>query len=419
MEAFGTLNVSHMLPRTGQGRAMGLTVKDAEGLKIKPGKAERVVFDDKVSGFGLRIREGGSRTWIYQYRIGKKQRRMVLGSAKSVPLGLARENAGKLEAKVKLGGDPAMDKATARREADNTFGVLVDQYLEARKSDWRPRSEAEITRHLTKHAKSLHSMPIAAISQRNVATLLSELAKDTGSITSNRVRASLCAFFGWVIREGIRLPEGNVASYTEKRKEKSRDRVLTDTELKPIWKACADDDYGSVLKLLILTGQRAKEISDLRWDEVHDEQIIFPGDRTKNGRQHVVPLSDAAKDILSKIPSKDRRCVFGRDDSGFQGWDKAKGRIDARIAESEKPLAHWTPHDLRRTVATRMADLGVQPHIIEAVLNHVSGHKSGVAGIYNRATYDKEKREALNLWAEHVMALVEGRAAKILPLKRA
>src|SRR5262249_42440820 len=186
--------------------------------------------------------------------------------------------------------------------------------------------------------------------------------------------------------DGIRLPEGNVASYTEKRKEKSRDRVLTDAELKTIWKACADDDYGAVLKLLMLTGQRANEIGDLRWSEVHDEQILLPGERTKNGRPHIIPLSDVAKGILSSVPSKDRAHVFGRDDSGFQGWSKAKEKIDAQIADGKKPPAHWTPHDLRRTVATRMAELGVQPHIIEAVLNHVSGHKGGVAGIYNRAT---------------------------------
>ena len=399
--------------------AMGLTVKAADGLKLKPGQKERIEFDDKVAGFGLRIREGGSRTWIYQYRIGKKQRRMVLGSAKSVPLGLARENASKLEAKVRLGGDPAMDKDTARRDADNTFGVLVDQYLEARKTEWRERSEAEIRRHLTKHAKPLHSMPIAAVSQRNVAGLLSDLAGEAGNVTANRVRASLCAFFGWIIREGIRLPEGNVASYTNKREERSRDRVLSDAELKTIWNACLEDDYGVVLKLLILTGQRANEIGELRWDEIDDEQILLPAERTKNGRAHIVPLSEPAQLILGEWADEGRKFVFGRDDSGFQGWSKAKEKIDERIAEAKKKLAHWTPHDLRRTVATRMAELGVQPHIIEAVLNHVSGHKGGVAGIYNRATYEKEKREALSLWAEHVTALIDGRAAKVLPLKRA
>src|SRR5262249_4776224 len=108
--------------------------------------------------------------------------------------------------------------------------------------------------------------------------------------------------------------------------------------------------------------------------------------------------------------------VFGRDDTGFHGWQMARQSLDARIAP---PFEHWVPHDLRRTCATRMADLGVQPHIVEAVLNHVSGHKAGVAGIYNRASYDREKREALNLWAEHLMAVVEGRAATVVPLRSA
>ena len=399
---------------------MRLTIKSADDLKLPVGKNDHIVFDDDITGFGIRLRESGSRTWIYQYRIGSKQRRMVLGAVKSVPLKLARENAGKLEAKVRLGGDPAMEKETARQEADNTFGELADKYLEARKSEWRPRSEIEVRRHLTNHAKSLHRLPITSVGQRDVAALLGSIANNSGNVTSNRVRASLYAFFGWVIREGIRLPEGNVVSYTNIREEKSRDRVLSDAELKAIWAACLDDHSGAIIKLLMLTGQRVNEIAALRWDEVHDEQIVLPAERTKNDRSHIVPLSDAAKAILTACNGKDRICVFGRDDTGFQGLGYAKPRLDARIAEANgKPLPHWTPHDLRRTVATRMADLGVQPHIIEAVLNHVSGHKGGVAGIYNRATYDKEKREALNLWAEHLMATVEGRAAVVVPLKRA
>jgi integrase len=399
---------------------MRLTIKSADDLKLPVGKKDHIVFDEDITGFGIRLREGGSRTWIYQYRIGSKQRRMVLGAAKSVPLRLARENAGKLEAKVRLGGDPAMDKETARREADNTFGELADKYLEARKSEWRPRSEIEVRRHLTNHAKSLYRLPITSVGQRDVAALLGNIANNSGNVTSNRVRASLYAFFGWVIREGIRLPEGNVVSYTNIREEKSRDRVLSDAELRAIWAACLDDYSGAIIKLLMLTGQRVNEIAALRWDEVHDDQIVLPAERTKNYRAHVVPLSDAAKAILTAFNGKGRICVFGRDDTGFQGLGYAKPRLDARIAEANgKLLPHWTPHDLRRTVATRMVDLGVQPHIVEAVLNHVSGHKGGVAGIYNRATYDREKREALNLWAEHVMAMLEGRAAVVVPLKRA
>ena len=398
---------------------MKLTVKTTEGIKLPKGKSDCIVFDDDIAGFGLRLREGGSRTWVYQYRIGKKQRRVVLGSAKSVPLSLARKNASDLEAKVRLGGDPAMSKETARLEVDNTFAVLADQFLEARKPSWRTRTHEEIKRHLIKDAKSLRPFPITAVAQRNIANLLSDIAKEKGNVTANRVRSSLCAFFGWTIREGVRLPEGNIASYTNKREESSRDRVLTDRELGLIWNACLDDDYGAILKLLMLTGQRANEIAQLHWSEVHDQQIMLPAERTKNARSHVIPLSEAANGILPWFRKDDRKFVFGRDDTGFSGWGKAKEKLDARVAEAKKPLEHWTVQDLRRTVATGMAEVGVQPHIIEAVLNHVSGHKGGVAGIYNRATYDKEKREALNLWAEHLLVIIEGRKAVVVPMKRA
>jgi integrase len=394
---------------------MQFTVKTTAGVKLE-GKTERIVFDEDIKGFGLRLREGGSRTWIYQYRIGSKQRRMVLGSAKSVPLGVARENAGRFEARVKLGGDPAMDKEAARRSADETFGVLVDQYMAARRSKWRPNTEREVTRHLMKYAKSLHRFPIAAVSQKNVAELLDKLA---GDATRNRVRANLSTFFSWAIKKGIDLPKGNIASYTEKHKENSRTRVLSEGELRAIWGACRDNAFGAIVKLLLLTGQRKSEIGFLRWDEVREEQILLPGERTKNKRDHVVALSDAAKEILEKFRSDGRTHVFGRYDTGFGGWNTAKRELDARLADAGNALPYWTLHDLRRTVATGMADLGVQPHIVEAVLNHVSGHKGGVAGIYNRATYDKEKREALNLWAEHVVATVEGRKAVVVPLKRA
>ena len=394
---------------------MQFTVKTTAGVKLD-GKTERIVFDEDIKGFGLRLREGGSRTWIYQYRIGSKQRRMVLGSAKSVPLGVARENAGRLEARVKLGGDPAMDKEAARRSADETFGVLVEQYMASRRSKWRPNTEREVTRHLMKYAKSLHRFPIAAVSQKNVADLLDNLA---GDATRNRVRANLSTFFSWAIKKGIDLPKGNIASYTEKHKENSRTRVLSDDELRAIWGACRDNAFGAIVKLLLLTGQRKSEIGFLRWDEVREEQILLPGERTKNKRDHVVPLSDAAKEILNKFRADGRTHVFGRYDTGFGGWNTAKRELDARLTEAGNVLPYWTLHDLRRTVATGMAELGVQPHIVEAVLNHVSGHKGGVAGIYNRATYDKEKREALNLWAEHVTALVEGREAVVVAMKRA
>jgi integrase len=393
------------------------TDKNTASLSLPAGKLDHVWWDDSIVGFGIRLRAGGARKWVYRYRIGGKQRSIILGSATSVPLSVAKKNASTLEARVRLFDDPALDRQNAKLEADNTFGVLAAQYLATRKPEWRPATFKQNERHLNKYARPLHRVQIAAVSQRNIANLLNSIAAEAGDVTANRVRASLGAFFGWVIREGIRLPEGNIAAYTNKREEKSRERVLTNAELKAIWSACSDNDFGAIIKLLVLTGQRKKEIGWLRWDEVHDEQIVLPSNRTKNGRTHIVPLSDAAKAIVSGCRRDGRECVFGRSDTGFGGWNEAKKALDARM--TGKPLQHWTLHDLRRTVATRMAELGVQPHIIEAVLNHVGGHKGGVAGIYNRATYDKEKREALNLWAEHVTALIEGRKAIVVPMKRA
>jgi integrase len=395
---------------------MRFTIKSVDDLKLQPRQKECIVFDDDIPGFGLRIREGGSRTWIFQYRIGSKQRRMVLGSARSAQLNLAdmRKTASKLHGRVALGEDPAMNKATAKRDAENTFLSYAEQYLESRKGSWRPGTYREVKRHLLLHAKPLHGFPIVAVSQNDVVRLLENI----GGVTANRTRANLCALMGWIIRRGIKLPAGNVAAETDKpAQEQARERVLSDAELKAIWGGCIDDDYSAIIKLLVLSGCRLNEIGRLRWDEIHDEQIILPGARTKNNRAHIVPLSEPAKAILTGLRRRpDRACVFGRrQDNGFSGWSAAKRDLEARANIAER----WTVHDLRRTVATRMAELGVQPHIIEAVLNHVSGHKGGVAGIYNRATYDKEKREALNLWAEHVTALVEGRAAVVVPMKRA
>ena len=386
---------------------MKLTVKSVADIQPPANKPDHVVWDDDVSGFGLRIRNGGKRTWIYRYRIGKQQRSITLGNTKSVPLAVARANAGQLEAKVRLGGDPALDKQTTRSEAENTVGALIDQYINARQADWRPNSQRQVRRHLLNYARPVHRLPVTAVTQRNIASLLNDVAEASGAVSSNRLRASLATFLGWVIRQGIELPKGNVVSYTEARKEKSRERVLGNAEIKAIWHACRDDDHGTIIKLLLLSGQRAAEIGELRYDEIQGDQILLPSSRTKNKRPHAVPLSAPARAVLGKTRIAGRIFVFGRDDTrGFQGWGVCKKRLDQRVAKAGTPLAHWTVHDLRRTAATGMINLGTQPHIVEAVLNHVSGHKSGVAGIYNRATYDAEKREALERWAQHVLTIV-------------
>jgi len=228
----------------------------------------------------------------------------------------------------------------------------------------------------------------------------------------------LSAFFNWCISEGY--AENNPVVGTNRRPEKSRDRVLSDSDLTAIWAATAGaDDYSAIVRLLMLTGCRADEIGSLSWAEVFDDRVVLPGSRVKNSRDHIVPLSAPAQAILHARPKMlGRDFVFGRahSDGGFAGWSSCKVLLDERIKASGAKVKDWTNHDLRRSVATRMGELGVQPHIIEAVLNHVSGHKHGVAGIYNRATYAAEKQAALILWADHLMNVVEGKARKVVPL---
>jgi integrase len=401
---------------------MILTEQKANALKLAPGQADLIEFDDAIPGFGIRLREGGSRTWIFQYKLGPKQRRLVLGKTSAVKAGAARDIASKLHAKVKLGGDPAAEKAISKTQAGDTFGKLVTQYLEFQKGNLRERSYEEVERHLESHSKPLHALPAITIDQRTIADRLNAVAKASGTVAANRTRASLSALFGWAMREG--LAASNPAANTNKREEKSRDRILADVELRTIWQSLEDDQYSTIIKLLMLTGQRRDEIAALRWDEIDfDREVIsLPGERTKNGRAHDIAMTGMVRALLEAQQKKDDRSfVFGRGEGGYSGWSRSKERLDERIKEANggKALLPWVLHDLRRSVATGMADLGVQPHVIEAVLNHVSGHKGGIAGIYNRAQYTAERARALALWDDHIAAVIKGRKSNVTRLRGA
>jgi integrase len=238
------------------------------------------------------------------------------------------------------------------------------------------------------------------------------VASEKGGPTANRMRATLSKFFGWAIQEGL-LDGANPVIGTNQQTERSRDRVLSGDELRQIWNALdGHSAYAAIVRILMLTGARANEIGGLRWSEIVGDKIVLPGARTKNGREHIIPLTVAVRALLDQRP-RTRDVVFGRS-QGFHGWAWSKIALDQRLRDSGAALAHWTHHDLRRSMATHMAESGTPPHIIEAVLNHVSGHKAGVAGIYNRASYEPQKRIALEKWADHVEALVGAKRAATL-----
>jgi integrase len=394
---------------------MKLTKPLVDKLRAPKGK-EIIEWDDDLPGFGVRVRDTKeSARYIFQYRTGTKQRRITLGRCTAIDPAVARKQAAKLHAKVRLGEDPAGTKAESRSRASETFGRCVETYLQWQRPQVRDTSFRDIERHLRKNLGPLHGLHIANVDRRAIAKQLSDLAA-TAPVQANRTRASLSRFFNWVMGQG--LADSNPALLTNKVDEGgARDRVLSEKEIKALWIALPEGDFGDILRLLLLTGSREAEIAELQWDEIDFERgvIELPPERTKNHRRHLFPMSDMVRDILQARPQqKDRTLVFGNGEGGFSGWSKAKNRLDDAIK-----IPPWRIHDLRRTAATHMAELGVQPHIIEACLNHVSGHRAGVAGIYNRADYKAEKAMALTMWADYVAAIIAGRKAKVVPIKRA
>ena len=394
---------------------MRLTATTLRSLACPASKSEQTFFDDDLPGFGLRVRAGGAKTWVVQYAIAGKSRKIFLGSPGVVDPGRAREAAKGLLAAVRLGRDPAKEKAQGRANAAETFAALLPRFIDHQRARLRPRSFVEVDRHLNKHAKSLHSEPVERVDRRAIAKLLTEIAEKNGPGAANRTRGSLSAFFTWLSRAGY--VESNPVSYTNKAIETgARSRVLSDAELGTIWRALGDDDYDVIVKLLMLTGCRRDEIGSLRWSEIDLEAatITLPPARTKNRRGHTIPLSVPALAILQARRRDDERDpVFGRGENrGFQNWSAPRKELDKRLTQADEALTGWTLHDFRRSISTAMHEcFGVPPHVVEAVLGHVSGHQGGVAGVYNRSSYLEERRRALARWGEHVPAIVTGKSA--------
>jgi integrase len=385
---------------------MKLIAKTTATAKLPEGKVDAIYFDDDLAGFGLRLRASGdqvSKTWIAQYRAHGRTRRMKIGTFEKLTPDEARKAAKKILARAEIGQDPQAEKAAQRQQDGHTLAAVASDYLAAKAKVVRPNTYRELNRYLTSaHFKPLHAMPIDQITRRDVAARLTKITAENGSISAGRARAALSALYAWAMGNG--LAEQNPVIGTLKPDDSQpRERVLSDSEIAAIWHAaCEGGVFGKIVKLLLLTGCRRMEICGLRWKEIDMENglLHLPPHRTKNARAHTLALTPMAMEIIESVPRiVGRDHLFGeRSDLGFTQWG-AKRDLDSRLGGK---VAEWTLHDLRRTCATGMADIGVQPHIIEAVLNHISGHKVGVAGIYNRSAYEREVRAALALWADHV-----------------
>ena len=383
---------------------MKLTRQTIDTLKLPPKKRDLIVFDDALPGFGLRMRAGGSRKWVVQYELDGRQRRLTIGSTAVFDLEKARKVAREILAKVRLGQDPQGDRHEEAKQSKLTLGTIIDRYLAEKGPKLRPTSLRNARGYLLRHWKPLHRIPVHKIERRDIAAHLGG-----APIAAARARSTLSVAFAWAIAEGLVDVNPTVGTKKPDEDARPRERVLSDEEIAAVWRSCDDFDYGRIVRLLILTGARRQEVGGMAWSELHEHGTwTIPAERSKNGRAHVLPLPALAWSIIEAVPRRGDH-LFGR--KGFTNWGVTKVALDARSG-----IAPWTLHDLRRTAATRMADLGILPHVIEAALNHV-GSRKGVAGVYNKSAYEREVRTALALWSDHVRSLVHGSERKIVPLR--
>jgi integrase len=354
-------------------------------------KLKGYLWDTHVTGFGARRQTNGVFYYV-RYRHNGQQTVKSIGRHGPLTPDTARARAKQLLGTVAGGTDPF-----AQALAGEGFAVAVERYLERKRSVLKPISFRETERYLHNHSAPLHRLRLDQIDRRKVAALLGEIETTRGPVSRNRLRSVLSALFSWCVQEGL-LDTNPVQGTGKANVNGSRERVLTRDELKALWRGLGDDDFSNVVRLLLLTGQRRNEIGKLAWSEVDLARnlIVLPPARTKNKRTHELPLSAQALAIIEGQPRRNSsEFVFGK--RGFTNWDGAKQELDARIG-----IAPWRIHDLRRTCSTGMGELGILPHVIEQTLNHVSGAKAGVAGVYNRSKMTDAVRDALQRWADHV-----------------
>jgi integrase len=291
---------------------MKLTSKTVARLELPRGKTDHIEFDDDMPGFGFRLRRSGDRvlrSWVCQYRAHGRSRRV------RIPVELfgaeqARAQAKKILASVHLGHDPQGEKAAARLKHARTLRSIADEYLAAKQASLRPASLRVTTLYLAgrPYFGPLHTTTISEITRADVAARISAIARKSGTVTASRARSALNTLFAWAMGEG--LCDSNPVIGTNKPADSTpRDRVLEDSELAAIWAASRDDDYGKVIKLLVLTAARRAEVAGLRWSELDLDKGLWllPKERAKNKRALLLPLSPLALSIIESVPARVER----------------------------------------------------------------------------------------------------------------
>lgn len=416
--------------------AKALTVKSVEAMQS--GASRREVPDGLLSGLYFVVQPSGTKSWAVRYRFeGRPKKYTIPGAYPAIGLGDARELARAALRAVAEGRDPSTEKKAARhaREAErdnfeNVASEFVERYAKAntRETSWR-ETERLLARDVTPHWRG---RSVQSITRRDVIELLDRKVDAGAAIMANRVLAAVRRLFNWAVERGI-LETSPCTGVKPPAAERSRDRVLSDDELRLVWRASEKlgPPFQQFVQLLMLTAQRREEVAGMRWAEVDPDARLWtlPRERVKNNQEHQVPLSAQAVEVLATAPrikGKKGYVLTTNGETPVSGYSRAKDRLDAamlaiqreRDAEVE-PLARWTYHDLRRSAASGMARLGIQLPVIEKVLNHTSGSFAGIVAVYQRHSFADEKRHALDAWAAHIERIVAGKPGdNVVPMER-
>jgi len=408
-----------------------LTAAAVDRLK-PPAEGQIEHFDTGFPGLALRISYGGSRAWVYFYRIHGKQRRLTIGTYPVLSLADAREAWRAAKAAVDRGEDPAAAKAEAKRREPDTVRSIGESFI-TKYARPRNRTADEVARMFELHLyPALGHRRIENVTRRDILDLLDTVEARSSGARANRVLANIRRLFSWAVERGI-IEASPVANVRAPGQETARDRVLTDKELRAFLKACETmgEPFGPLCRLLLLTGQRREEVAALPWAELDLPDAIWhlPAVRTKNKRASDVPLAAQSVAILEGLMRRSPLVFpaqFSRnghtEPRPLSGFGRAKERLDKlmlgelRKVDPEAMLPAWTLHDLRRTAASGMARLGIGVHVVEKLLNHVSGTFSGVVGVYQRHNFLAEKRAAAQAWANFIDSLAAEKPANVVTL---
>jgi integrase len=351
---------------------------DVTVAQAKPRAIRIEVADAIVPGLRLVIQPSGFKSWACRYRLGRRQVKLTLGPYPRLPLAAARTAARKALESVALGTDPSVAK-----RGEGSVDSAVALYTERRIPELRPETRAATTRELGHMVDAWRGRLLRSITRADVRKLVDD-AQARGPAAANMLNSKIKAFLTWCVERDL-IEVSPATGIKRPSKVVQRDRVLDDGELAAVWHVAdrVGGSAGAAVKLLILTGCRRNEISHLRSSEIKADAIELPGERTKTGEPHRVPLTAAMRTILAGLPEG---LHLGT------GNHAIKNKMTADIPA-------WTIHDLRRSFATGLARLGVAPHVIEKCLNHKLG---GIAGIYQRHDYAAEMRDAFERWSDHI-----------------